>query len=41
MPMIGIGTDKIKDDKLLADILRKGLQIGYCRHIDTARFYNN
>ena len=41
MPMIGLGTAGLNDDKVLSEILRKGLQIGYCKHIDTARLYNN
>lgn len=41
MPLLGLGTYGLKDDQLLTELLRKGLQIGYCRHIDTARMYNN
>lgn len=25
----------------MTELLRKGLQFGYCKHIDTARLYNN
>lgn len=41
LPMIGFGTYKLKDEELLTDLLRKGLKMGYCKHIDTARSYNN
>lgn len=37
----GLGTYKLQDAQLLAELLRKGLQLGTCRHIDTARMYNN
>ena len=39
--MIGFGTYKLTDEQLLTDLLRKGLKMGYCKHIDTARYYNN
>lgn len=39
--MVGFGTYKLQDEKLLTDLLRKGLEMGYCKHIDTARYYNN
>lgn len=41
MPLIGFGTYKLEDEQQLTNLLRKGLQIGYCKHIDTARLYNN
>lgn len=37
----GFGTYKLQDAQLLTELLRKGLQLGTCRHIDTARMYNN
>jgi diketogulonate reductase-like aldo/keto reductase len=37
----GLGTYKLLDAQLLTELLRKGLQLGTCRHIDTARMYNN
>ena len=39
--MVGFGTYKITDEHELTNLLRKGLEIGYCKHIDTARYYNN
>ena len=41
LQMQGPGTYKIQDAQLLTELLRKGLQLGTCRHIDTARLYNN
>ena len=41
MPLQGFGTSRIQDEKLLTELLRKGLQVGGCKHIDTARLYNN
>jgi diketogulonate reductase-like aldo/keto reductase len=41
MPLIGLGTYRLQEEQLLTELLRKGLQIGYCRHLDTARLYNN
>jgi 2,5-diketo-D-gluconate reductase A len=41
MPLLGLGTYKLQDEQLLTELLRKGLQFGYCKHIDTARLYNN
>lgn len=38
---IGFGTYKIQDEQTLTNLLRKGLEMGYCKHIDTARYYNN
>lgn len=37
----GFGTYKLRDEKLITELLRKGLQLGTCRHIDGARLYNN
>jgi diketogulonate reductase-like aldo/keto reductase len=37
----GFGTYKLRDEKTITDLLRRGLQLGTCRHIDTARMYNN
>ena len=39
--MQGFGTYKLQDMQLATELLRKGLQLGYCKHIDTARMYNN
>lgn len=39
--LIGFGTYKLQDEQNITDLLRRGLEIGYCRHIDTARYYNN
>lgn len=39
--MIGFGTYKLTDEEELKGLLRKGLELGYCKHIDTARYYNN
>lgn len=39
--MIGFGTYKIQDEKTMTSILRRGLELGYCKHLDTARYYNN
>ncbi len=41
LPLLGLGTYKLTDEKVLTELLRKGLQLGYCKHIDTARIYNN
>lgn len=41
MPLNGFGTYKLQDEALLTELLRKGLQLGACRHIDSARMYNN
>lgn len=41
LPLLGLGTYKLTDEKVLTELLRKGLQLGYCKHIDTARLYNN
>lgn len=41
LQMQGFGTFNLKDAQLLTDLLRKGLQLGTYRHIDTARKYNN
>ena len=41
MPMIGFGTARIDDEKVFTELLRIGLKIGYCKHLDTARLYNN
>lgn len=38
---VGFGTYKIQDETVLTNLLRKGLEMGYCKHIDTARYYNN
>lgn len=37
----GFGTYKLQDEDVLVNLLRKGLELGYCKHIDTARYYNN
>jgi aldehyde reductase len=39
--MQGFGTYKLQEAQLITELLRKGLQLGTCRHIDTARMYNN
>ena len=39
--MIGFGTARIDDEKVFTELLRTGLKIGYCKHLDTARLYNN
>jgi diketogulonate reductase-like aldo/keto reductase len=39
--MQGFGTYRLQDEQIITELLRKGLQIGTCRHIDTARIYNN
>ena len=39
--MIGFGTARIDDEKVFTELLRIGLKIGYCKHLDTARLYNN
>lgn len=41
MPLQGFGTYTLTDEGQLTDLLRKGLQLGYCKHIDGARIYNN
>ena len=39
--MIGFGTYKLTEESEITNLLRKGLRMGYCKHIDTARYYNN
>ena len=39
--MQGFGTYKLQNAQLITELLRKGLQLGTSRHIDTARMYNN
>lgn len=39
--MIGFGTYKLTNELELTQLLRKGLEMGYCKHIDGARYYNN
>lgn len=41
MPMVGFGTYKLYDEEQITELLRKGLKMGYCKHIDTGRIYNN
>jgi|NOAtaT_6_FD_contig_121_155762_length_1111_multi_4_in_0_out_0_1 diketogulonate reductase-like aldo/keto reductase len=40
MPVIGVGTFFLTDEKIMVDLLRASLDIGY-RYIDTAVGYNN
>lgn len=40
MPVIGVGTFQLTDDKIMVDLLRASFDIGY-RYIDTAVGYNN
>lgn len=39
--MLGFGTYKLQDEEVLTNLLRRGLELGYCKHLDTARYYNN
>ena len=40
MPMLGFGTFKMPEGKVVIQSVRKALELGY-RHIDTATYYKN
>jgi len=40
MPLIGLGTFLSKDEKIMTDLVRAALEVGY-RHLDTAFAYDN
>lgn len=40
MPMVGLGTWQVEDEKIVKESVKAALEIGY-RHIDTAALYRN
>ncbi len=40
MPVMGMGTDKLTDERQACELVSRGIELGY-RYIDTADWYNN
>lgn len=40
MPILGLGTFKMKDESILKDVIKEAYRLGY-RHFDTAKMYEN